>query len=249
MNTIFQKRKPFIGYVLGGDVEYTVECALALVQGGVDILEIGLPYSDPVADGPTIAKAHEKALRQGATSATLLEIGRRLRLSTDIPMILMSYLNPLLKKGETYLYQLKQSGFDAVLTVDLPLPSPEGEPLYRYLKTANLSPILLAAPTTTPERLAQMAPYVEGFLYYACQKGTTGIRTSLAEDFSEQIEKIRKTIPHPIAAGFGIADRQSAKAALQAADGFIVGSAFVKLMEEKCPPIELKQLAEAIDPR
>jgi tryptophan synthase alpha chain len=247
MNRIFQRTKPFIGYLTGGDggLDYSVECALALIEGGVDILEIGLPFSDPVADGPVIQKAHERALAEGTTSATILEIARRVRQVSDVPLILFSYYNPLLQKGPSYLHQLKAAGFDAVLVVDLPA----GDPFFNALTEAKLLPILLATPSTDHERLLQISKMAKGFLYYVSQKGTTGVRSQLADDFSAQMGRLRPYFQIPIVAGFGIADRATAESALQYADGFVVGSAIVKKIEERISPRELTKLVQSIDPR
>lgn len=245
ISTAFQK-KPFIGYLTGGDggIEYSVECALALLRGGVDILEIGLPFSDPVADGPVIARAHTRALQAGTKSSDLLTLARRLRQKTEAPLILFSYFNPLLQKGKAYLHELKEAGYDGILIVDLP----SGD-FFQEIKGAGLQPIMLASPSSRAARLQEIEKHGEGFLYYVSQKGTTGVRKTLAEDFSEQINRIRPFTKLPIAAGFGIADRASASEALRCADGFVVGSAFVKLMEQRSDPSELQRLAEAIDPR
>lgn len=249
----FQKTKPFIGYLTGGDggLDYSISCALALIEGGVDILEIGLPFSDPVADGPVIQKAHERALAKGTTSATILEIAKRLRQISDVPLVLFSYYNPLLQKGIPYLHQLKSSGFDAVLIVDLAVPvnSDDSEPFFKALIDAKLLPILLATPSTDQERLLQISKISKGFLYYVSQKGTTGIRSSLADDFSVQMTRLRECFQIPIVAGFGIADRTSAESTLEHADGFVVGSAFVKKIEEKISPRELAKFTQSIDPR
>ncbi len=249
----FQKKKPYIGYLTGGDggFEYSVECAQALIEGGVDILEIGLPFSDPVADGPVIEKAHERALAAGTKPASILEMGRRLRKSTDIPLVLFSYYNPILQKGEQFLHQLKSAGFDAVLIVDLavPLTPNTPEPFFDALLRADLLPILLATPSTDDERLVHISKIAKGFLYYVSQKGTTGVRNNLADDFASQIFRLRKYFKIPIAAGFGIADKTSAKNALEHADGFIVGSALVKKMAEKIPSKELVKFVQSIDPR
>jgi tryptophan synthase alpha chain len=249
----FQKTKPFIGYLTGGDggLDYSVESALALIQGGVDILEIGLPFSDPVADGPVIQKAHERALEAGTKAATILEIAKRLRQVTDVPLVLFSYYNPILQKGKQYLHQLKVSGFDAVLIVDLAVPMncEDSEPFFQNLIDAQLLPILLATPSTDLGRLLQISKIAKGFLYYVSHKGTTGMRSRLADDFPAQIARLRQHFQIPIVSGFGIADRTSAKSALEYADGFVVGSAFVKKIEEKISPRELTKLAESIDPR
>lgn len=249
----FQKKRPFIGYFTGGDggVDYSIESAKALIAGGVDILEIGLPFSDPVADGPVIQRAHQRALENGTTASDLLEIGRRLRKDTEVPMILFSYYNPLLQKGAAFLKQLKSAGFDAVLIVDLAVPDrePESEPFFKALQEADLLPILLATPSTEDARLSHIGKIAQGFLYYVSQKGTTGVRSQLADDFSAQMQRMKRQVPIPVAAGFGIADRASAKAALEHADGFVVGSAFVKLMEARAGFDEIKRLAQSIDPR
>lgn len=250
--TAFQKRQPFIGYLTGGDggIEYSTACALALLEGGVDILEIGLPFSDPVADGPVIERAHKRALSRGITASSILEIARSLRKSSDAPLIAFSYYNPLLQQGEGFLHQLKEAGYDALLIVDLPAPDdPATEPFFQALKRAGLHTISLVTPSTPEERLIHICKSAEGFVYYVMQKGTTGVRSKLADDFSFQIARIRRHARIPLAGGFGIADRASAKAALAHADGFVVGSAFVKLMEKEAPPEELRSLAEAIDPR
>lgn len=249
----FKKTKPFIGYLTGGDggLEYTVNSALALIEGGVDILEIGFPFSDPVADGPVIQKAHDRALAQGTTSSTLLEIGRRIRTVSDIPLVLFCYFNPILQKGNSYLHKLKSAGYDAILIVDLLIPANPNtsEPFFNAIIEAGLLPILLATPSTDDERLIQISKTAKGFLYYVSQKGTTGTRTKLADDFSMQMTRLRKYFQIPIVAGFGIADRASAQSALEYADGFVVGSALVKKIEEKIPPKELTTFAQSIDPR
>lgn len=242
----FEKRKPFIGYLTGGDggIDYSVECGMALVEGGVDILEIGFPFSDPVADGPVIARAHKRSLEQGTTALALLKIAERLRKSTDVPLVLFSYFNPLLQKGKEYLRALCLAGFDGALIVDLP-----SGPFFHDMKEAGLKPIMLASPSTREGRMQEIEKLGEGFLYYVSQKGTTGVRSKLADDYAQQMACIRPHTKLPIAAGFGIADRASAEAALQCADGFVVGSAFVKLMEERVDPVQLTRLAKAIDPR
>ena len=250
----FKHTTPFIGYLTGGDggVEYSIQCALAMLQGGIDILEIGLPFSDPVADGIVIQKAHERALAAGTTSAAILEIAKAVRQANDqVPLVLFSYYNPLLQKGISYLHQLKEAGFDAVLVVDLPVPlnDKKPEPFFAQLESAKLLPICLATPSTDQKRLSNISQVAKGFLYYVSQKGTTGVRTALAEDFGTQIERMRPYFQIPIIAGFGIADRASASQALKYADGFVTGSAFVKKMEEKIAPQELALFVKSIDPR
>jgi tryptophan synthase alpha chain len=248
----FHQKQPFIGFVVGGDggTEYCTECCLELIAGGVDILEIGFPFSDPVADGPTIAEAAKRALQEGCHASTLLQIAKNIRKKSDIPLILFSYYNPLLQQGEAYLNKLKDAGYDAILVVDL--PPPIGEPHHPYftaLKKAHLIPIFLVTPSTSDTRVEQIAKISQGFIYYVCQKGTTGVRNTLPSDVSFHIQRIKKHTSTPVAVGFGISTRDHAQAVLQKGEGFIVGSAFVKLMEKKSPPIELQHLAKSLDPR
>lgn len=249
----FLNKKAFIGYITGtdGGHDYNIECAHQLVQGGINILEVGLPFSDPVADGPVIQRASKRALEHGATGASVLDIAKGIRQNSDVPLVLFSYFNPLLKLGRTYLKSLKTAGYDAVLVVDLPPPITQDtcHPYYTDLKMAGLHPIFIVSPSTSEERLSSIVELSEGFIYYACQKGTTGARNTLPDDFAHNIAKIRKKSMLPIAAGFGIADRNIAGAVVEHADGFVVGSAFVELMEAKVDPRHLKQKAQEIDPR
>lgn len=249
---VFHNKQPFIGFVVGGDggVDYCTKCSLDLIAGGVDILEIGFPFSDPVADGPTIQQAAKRSLEQGTDGASLIQIAKNIREKSSIPLILFSYYNPLLKQGDAYLKQLKDAGYDAILVVDLPAPL-EGRthPFFTALKKAGLHPIFLITPSTSDDRLKSIVKIAEGFIYYVCQKGTTGVRSALPEDLSFHIERIRKHTKTPIAVGFGISTQSQAKEILQKADGFVIGSAFVKLMEKKSDPQDLKHLAKSLDPR
>lgn len=253
INEVFEKQKPFIGYLTAGDggMKYTIDCALALVAGGVNILEIGFPFSDPVADGTIIQQAHERALSQGTSSITILEIAKKLRQATDIPLVLFSYFNPLLQRGIDYLHELKTAGFDAILVVDLAVPSNKDkkEMFFEHIENAGLLPILLATPSTHQERLDQISQIAKGFVYYVSHKGTTGIRTNVADDFSEQMKKVKSTFQIPVVAGFGISNCAQAKSTLEYADGFVVGSAIVKKMAEKIAPQELTTFVRSIDPR
>ncbi len=238
----FKKGPAFIAYLTAGDggIAYSEEAALALIAGGVDLLEIGIPFSDPVADGPVIQRAMTRSLQAGTTPKQVLELVRRLRQQTSIPILLFSYFNPILKAGEAFMEKAKQSGADGVLIVDLPLEQAEKGPLEQ---------VFIATPSTSEARLQKIAGRSEGFIYYACQKGTTGMRQGLPEDVSSQMQRIRTLSPLPIAIGFGIADRESAREALRHADGFIVGSFFVEAIGRKAPATELIQLAREIDPR
>ncbi len=247
---LFANKKPFIGYLTAGDggIEYSVECAKALISGGIDILELGIPFSDPVADGPVIEKAHQRALVEGITPDKVLKIIENIRLFTEVPILIMSYYNPLLQKGKMYLKKLKRAGCDAILTLDLPLLSQQ-EPFLLNMIEEGLIPIFLVTTTTTEKRLAQIDLFGGSFVYYVVHKGTTGVRETLPSDFSQQMQRLRKSIRLPIVAGFGIADQKSAREVLSLADGFVVGSAFVSLIEKRVAPEALTAFAQSIDPR
>lgn len=252
INNLFQAKQLFIGFITGGDggVAYCVECCLQMIAGGVDMIEIGLPFSDPVADGPVIQRSSQRALDLGTNAETILEIAREIRKHSTVPLVLFSYYNPLLQKGESFLSEAKLAGYDAVLVVDLPVLIEEDDYSYfRIIKESGLCPIFLASPSTDDARLKKITEAAEGFIYYACQKGTTGIKATLPPDFSHHIDRIRQVTNLPIVAGFGIADQISAKSVIDHADGFVVGSAFVNLMAINADPIELKKLAKTIDPR
>ncbi len=239
--------KFFVGFVTAGDggIDYCVDCCVALVEGGVNILELGMPFSDPVADGPVIQAASERALALGTTPETVLMIAECVKRKVDIPIVAFGYCNPLLQQGAGYLKRCKAAGIDAVLVVDLPPP----HPFYEYVNHADMYPVVVVAPSTTNQRLEKLAKHAKGFIYYACQKGTTGVRKQLPADFAQNIKRIREHSPLPIAAGFGISNRETAQEALNQADGFVVGSTFVQLMADKTDPSELMKTAKAIDPR
>lgn len=248
LDKAFDKGKAFTGYLMGGDggIDYSTDCALQLIQGGVDILEIGMPFSDPIADGPVIQRAAQRALKQGTKARTILDMGQSIRKNSEIPLILFSYFNPLFQKGVGFLKELRFAGFDAVLLVDLPS---ENQFFSEALEENDLYSIFIVAPSTDNVRLDQIQKKAKGFIYYACQKGTTGVRARLSDDFSFQVARIRQQSSLPIVAGFGIATCENAEAALRHADGFVVGSAFVNQMEAKVSPDKLKMFAESLDPR
>lgn len=245
-------KKQFVGFVTAGDggIDYCVECCMQLIEGGVDMLEIGVPFSDPVADGPVIQQSSQRALQAGVTPHTVLEIARRIRQQSSVPLILFSYYNPLLQQGEKYLQEARMAGFDGVLVVDYaPSQYCEDRSFYNTIRSCGMFPVLLVAPSTTEERLQSIVKQAEGFIYYVCQKGTTGVKKNLPQDVAAKIKLIKSICSIPVVAGFGIADRASAAQALSCADGFVVGSAFVKLMSDRVDPHELKKLAQEMDPR
>jgi len=252
LTQLFKAKKPFIGFITAGDggIDYCVECCLQLIAGGVDILEIGLPFSDPVADGITIQQSSQRALQRGMNPLMVLEIAKRVRRESSVPLILFSYFNPLLQQGFEYLKLAKNSGFDALIVVDMaPIDNALFNQYEVLIERAGLQLIYLLTPSTSEERIQMITQKARGFLYYACQKGTTGIRTALPQDVDQRIQVIKKYTTLPVAVGFGIADRLQAEKLLNFADGFVVGSAFVKQMSDNVEPIKLRYLAQSIDPR
>ncbi len=238
----FAKGPAFIGYLTLGDggLDYSLESALALVEGGVDILEIGLPFSDPVADGPVIQKAMERSLQQGTKTDDLISFLKNFRLKTDVPIIVFSYYNPILASGKTFLSRAKEAGASGMLLVDVP---------FELMPDSALDPILIVSTSTPQDRVQKIAERAKGFIYYACQKGTTGKRDGLPGHFGHDIARIKRESELPVVAGFGIAKRETAKEAITSADGFVVGSYFVEAMGRKATAQELTDLAKQIDPR
>jgi tryptophan synthase alpha chain len=239
----FTQGPAFIGYLTLGDggLDYSLEAALALIQGGVDLLEIGIPFSDPVADGPVIQQAMHRSLTAGTQVTDLIPFLTKLRAHTQIPLVIFSYYNPLFALGKSFITDAKRAGADGILIVDLPFEENHfGE---------ILDPILIATSTTSDERLKEISARGRGFIYYVCQKGTTGMRDTLPPHVPEEIRRIKRFTELPIACGFGISKREMARDALLTADAFVVGSYFVSAMGRKVTPQELTHLAQAIDPR
>lgn len=220
-----KKKKLFIGYLTAGDGD-SEQNFLTLLDGGVDLLEIGIPFSDPIADGPLIQKAMDRALKRQTTAEDALELAQKLRKQTDAPMILFTYYNPIRKDLETFLQRAKEAGVDGILVVDLPLEEMGSYP--DACRRCGLDPIFVIAPSTPRERMRKIAAQASGFIYYACRKGTTGIRNGLPEDLPAKIAAIRAETKLPIAVGFGIADLKTAKTILKLADAFVVGSYLVE---------------------
>ncbi|HPC83259.1 MAG TPA: tryptophan synthase subunit alpha [Thermoanaerobaculaceae bacterium] len=242
-------RKVFVGYLTVGDggLGRTLEAAAALVDGGVDLLELGVPHSDPVADGPVIQRATTRALAAGTRPADALRLAEQLRARCSVPLLLFSYYNNLRAAGARFLQQAAGAGCDGVLAVDLP---PEEAAEHRLAAAAaGLDTPFVVAPATPAARLRLLGEVCSGFAYCVTRPGTTGVRAALPEGFPERMRRLREALPQPLVAGFGIADRESAARALAVADGFVVGSAFVAALEGGATAAELSALARRIDPR
>lgn len=222
-------RKALIPYITAGDPEpgVTVPAMQAMVAAGADIIELGVPFSDPMADGPVITKAHERALRHNVSLHDVLAMVRQFR-DTDArtPVVLMGYLNPVEVMGyAAFAEAAAAAGVDGVLTVDL--PPEEAEPLSKELRARGLDPIYLLAPTTPPERIRLITAAASGYVYYVSLKGVTGAATLDVPQVAERIASIRAVSGLPIGVGFGIKDASSAAAVAAHADGVVVGSVLV----------------------
>ena len=204
----------------------------AMDSAGADYIEIGVPFSDPIADGPTIQKASQDALDQGVTASWILEEVRRFRKEISAELIFFSYYNPLMALGglETAAKRLKQAGFYGVLVPDLALE--QAKPLASVLAAAGMHYIPLIAPTTTAERLKAISPFTTGFAYGVSVTGVTGARAGVAQGLETYLERVRTTLDKPFVVGFGIATPEDAHQIGQQADGIVVGSALIKALED-----------------
>ncbi len=228
-----QNSKALITFITAGDPDLaaTERIIPILEDAGADIIELGMPFSDPMADGPTIQLSSERALASGTTLAKILETVRSVRKKTAIPIILMGYLNPIHAYGyERFAADATDAGVDGVLLVDMP-PEESGP----FLKSANqhgLNVIFLLTPTSTDDRIAKVAELGRGFVYYVTVAGVTGARTSVSATLGEELERVRSVVSVPVAAGFGISTPEQAASVAAISDGVVVGSAIVKLFQQ-----------------
>jgi tryptophan synthase alpha chain len=228
-----KKEKALIVYLTAGDpsLAITKELILALENAGADILEIGVPFSDPTADGPVIQAAAQRALKSGATLTAILEMIKEVRRVSQIPIVLFGYYNPIfVYGGEKFARHAARAGVDGVLVVDLP---PEEAPeLREFTDAAGIDFIFLIAPTTGAKRTRQIAAGATGFLYYISITGITGTAAPKIADIETAVSKLRKITKLPVAVGFGITTPEQAGQIGKTADGVIVGSAVVRLIDE-----------------
>jgi len=236
-------RKAFVAYLTAGDPDLatTAELVPAMDAAGVDILEIGVPFSDPTADGPAIQAASQRALRKGTTLDKIIKMIGSLRRFSGIPIVLFGYYNPILSYGpERFARDAAAAGVDGILVVDL--PPEEADELRRYTDPAGLAFITLVAPTTDAERAGKILRRATGFVYYISITGVTGTAVPSPEDVRRDVERLRAMTDLPIAVGFGISTPEQAAAIAPLADGVVVGSALVKLFER----FQGEQLAEEL---
>jgi tryptophan synthase alpha chain len=222
-----------VAYVTAGDpsLDATEQFVLAAADSGADVIELGVPFSDPVADGPTIQRASDRALRAGTTLAGVIGLVRHIRARTQVPLILFSYFNPILQMGlEKFADAAASAGADGVLATDL---TPEEAADYRAaMRAHNLDTIFLAAPTSTDARLAKIAEFSSGFLYLISRTGVTGTRDALPEDLPALARRVRRFTKLPLAVGFGISQPEHVSVLGGIADAAVVGSAIVAEIEK-----------------
>jgi tryptophan synthase alpha chain len=226
-------RGALIPFLMAGDPtpEDSLAIAREVLRAGADILELGVPFSDPVADGPTIQRAGQRALTAGMNLAGLLAMVTRLREEFATPLVLMTYYNPVFRHGTgRFIREAAEAGADGVIVVDL--PPEEGGRFYAEMGRAGLDAVLLVSPTTPPEREAAIVRQASGFVYVVARAGTTGARQEVPVEVREKIASLRRLTPLPLAVGFGISTPAHVRQVLSFADGAVVGSALVARIEE-----------------
>jgi len=226
------KRAAFIPFVVAGDPDLKTTEALVLKMGecGADIIELGVPFSDPLADGPTIQTASQRALKNGVNLKEIFRMAEKLK-GNSTPLVLMTYFNPVFQYGlKSFAEDCHRSGIDGVIIPDL--PPEEAGPWIREAKPLKVDTVFLLAPTSSSERIKLASRYSRGFLYYVSVTGVTGTRGKLPEELETAIGQIKKYSQKPVAVGFGISTPEQIKEVSRIADGVIVGSAIVKMIEE-----------------
>jgi tryptophan synthase alpha chain len=222
-----------IAYVTAGDPDPATseQVLLAIARSGADVIEVGVPFSDPLADGPVIQRASERALAAGMTLRGALDLVRRLRMSVDTPIVLFTYANPVVRmEPQIFARSAAKAGVDGVLILDYPVE--EAEPLREPIMDAGLDPIFLISPTTTDERIEKSNALGRGFLYLISRLGVTGMRDQMAKDVDGLVARVRQHSTLPIALGFGISSPEHVRRAWAVADAAVVGSALVNVIAE-----------------
>jgi len=226
-------RKAFIPYLTAGDpnLKITHELVLALEKAGADVIELGVPFSDPIADGPVIQRGTERALSNKVNLHDVIQLGAAIRKTSEVPLLLFSYYNPLFHYGlERLATDCASAGFDGILATDLTVE--ESGDYSRIMCNAGLNTVFLVAPTSSPERMKNIARASTGFLYAVSRTGVTGERQELDSDLTIFLQRLREHTSAPIAVGFGISRPEHVRAVWQQADGAVVGSAIVREVEQ-----------------
>lgn len=228
-----ENRAGLVAYLTAGDPapERTVSLIAALERGGADLIELGVPFSDPIADGPVIQRGAERALKSGTTLAGVLRIAKEIRRESEIPLLLFTYLNPVMRYGfEKLAHDAVEAGIDGCLLIDLSVE--EAEQYVAVMRAHGLDTVFLATPTSPPDRLRLVAKYSTGFVYLVSRTGVTGERDSISESAGPLVEAMRKVTDLPLALGFGISRGDQAAQVAGLADGVVVGSAIVRVIEK-----------------
>ncbi|HNX90720.1 MAG TPA: tryptophan synthase subunit alpha [Candidatus Omnitrophota bacterium] len=228
-----EKKKAFIVYITAGDpsLKTTAELVKELERSGADIVELGIPFSDPMADGPTIQRAVQRSLNAGCTVKGVFDMVRNLRKEVNIPLVFMTYYNIVFNYGvKKFVSDAKLAGVDGIIVPDLPME--ESDELAEAGKGKDFSVILLAAPTTSRERFKQIAKKTTGFIYYVSLAGVTGARKVVPTSVAGTVKKLQKLTDKPVCVGFGVSDPSQAKTLSAAASGVIVGSAVINVIEK-----------------
>jgi tryptophan synthase alpha chain len=241
-----QNKKVLVAYITAGDPtpERTPALVAALERGGAGLIELGVPFSDPVADGPVIMRAGDRALKAGTTVGKVLDIAREIRRTSEIPLLLFTYLNPVIRYGlERLATDAKAAGIDGCLLIDASVE--EAGSYVEAMRAAGLDTVFLAAPTSTERRLQLVARYSSGFVYLVSRTGVTGERSSVSTSVKPLVEAVRAVTKLPLAVGFGVSKPEHAAEVCKVADGVVVGSAFMRLIEEHNASPDLEQCLEA----
>lgn len=228
----FENKKAFIGFLTGGDptIEKTEEYIMEMIAAGADLIEIGIPFSDPIAEGPVIQAANIRALAAGTTTARIFELAAAVRRRTEVPLVFLTYVNPVFRYGyEAFFSRCEEVGVDGIIIPDLPFE--ERPELQQQADRHDVKVISMIAPTSE-NRIRLIAREAQGFVYVVSSMGVTGIRAEFSADLSATMKLLKEETKTPCAIGFGIHTPQQAKAQAQLADGVIVGSAIVKIIAE-----------------
>jgi tryptophan synthase alpha chain len=253
MSLVFRNRPALVAYLTCGDPDLrtTREVALSAISAGAEVIELGVPFSDPVADGPVIQRASERALRKGVSLKDVLSLAKEIRRESDAGLIVFTYLNPIMRMGlDKFAQAAADAGIDGALITDLPVE--EANEYLGKMRKRSLATIFLAAPTSTDARLKAIAQASTGFVYAVSRTGVTGARKELAEDAQTLVQRLRKVTKLPIAVGFGISAPDQFASVGKYADAAVIGSAIVQTIE-RSPGKEAQAVAEfierVVDPR
>ena len=232
----FKNRPGLVAYVTCGDpdIATTRDIVLEAIEAGADVVELGVPFSDPVADGPVIQRASDRGLRAGVRLADVLKLAGEVRRKSEAGLIVFSYFNPILRHGlERFASEAAQAGVDGALVTDLPIE--EADEYIRQMRARKLATVFLAAPTSTDERLGRIARASTGFIYAVSRTGVTGARTELPQDARELVTRLKRHTQLPVAVGFGISSAEQMAAVGEYAEAAVVGSAIVQVIERAAP--------------